>query len=352
MKQVNYHGVTFGADPEFFFRKGRCIIGAEKVLPLEGVKNANGVGTRVGGDNYGKTIIDGVQGEINPQANTCRANLANEFKLCFQSIDAIVKKTKGVSVDFRQTIKVSKKELMSLRPQSQEFGCMPSYNIYDAENHMARDGRTYLYRSAGGHLHLGANSEWDKVVFGALKNYGAMVSMLDVIVGNTCVLIDRDKGNIERRKVYGRAGEYRKPEYGIEYRTLSNFWLRSYRLMSLVTGLARYAVSIVADGSQDEFFNAVKAEDVRRAINENNFDLAMENFQKIKPLIEASVQTMGSFPIAKDNMKEFEFFVSKGLDYWFKEEPLKHWLNMPEGHTSGWESFVEKVIRPDMEKKK
>ena len=71
------------------------------------------------------------------------------------------------------------------------------------------------------------------------------VKILDIVVGNTCVIMDRAPSQVERRKVYGRAGEYRLPAHGIEYRTLSNFWLRSYQLTHLVFSLARFAINIL-----------------------------------------------------------------------------------------------------------
>jgi hypothetical protein len=51
---------------------------------------------------------------------------------------------------------------------------------------------------------------------------------MDLLLAVPSVLLDNDK---QRRKVYGKAGAFRKKEYGLEYRTLSNFWISSEERM-------------------------------------------------------------------------------------------------------------------------
>jgi hypothetical protein len=168
---------------------------------------------------------------------------------------------------------------------------------------------------------------------------------------------------VERRKVYGRAGEYRLPAYGIEYRTPSNFWLRSYQLFSLVTGLARFAGNIALSIYIDEGVNLGKKDhlseyrqildqcsksDVEKAINKNDFDLAKKNFDSIKDMIvEITPDEHYNLPLWKSNIKEFEYFVSKGIDYWFKEDPVTQWCSLSDGHGRGWESFSVDRVRSD-----
>jgi hypothetical protein len=212
-----------------------------------------------------------------------------------------------------------------------------------------------LKRSAGGHIHLGSNGS--SQIKKALQNVEEMVYMLDIIVGNTCVLFDRNPNNVERRKVYGRAGEYRTKDYGLEYRTLSNFWLQSYPLMSLVTGLARMAVHIVSQSGPNRDFAgeikaAVKKEDIVKAIQENDFALAYANFLKIENIIVEISSDSYSYPISSDVIKEFHWFIRKGINYWFKHDPFEHWITLPEGHGHGWETFLSQTVRKDMEKSK
>lgn len=367
--------IYFGCDPEFFFKKGNKIIGAEKVLPADGLINDN---------SNGKVIIDGVQAELNPLENPCREVLANRISRCLCDVRDIMKKKK-VKADFSQTVKISKKEMDSLSEKSKQFGCSPSNNMYNKDASVGvKDASIYMSRSAGGHVHIGMPdgvdiySETYKVF---KKEPERLVQMLDIIVGNTMVMIDRDKGNIERRKTYGRAGEYRLPSHGLEYRTLSNFWLTNYTLMSFVMSMTRLAVSVVCYSKkhetsiEDRILNSVNMEDIAKAINENDFDLAKTNFDKIKTiLVEATtpsratsedgynyVVEYSNTPIKDSYLPLIEYFVSKvkskGLSYWFEKDIIKHWTGRVEGRRDiyryrGWESFLEQVVAEKLSNKK
>jgi hypothetical protein len=180
--------------------------------------------------------------------------------------------------------------------------------------------------------------------------------MLDYLLGNTSVLIDRDRANATRRRVYGRAGEFRKQKHGLEYRTLSNFWLEAYPLMSFVTAMAKLAITIVNKSNkrhdyESAILNAVDGNDIRNAINTNSYALALKNWKKIEPvlldMLEDGEEFHEEFPISNDNIREFRHFIRKGMEYWFKEDPIKHWTGN-RGKYRGWEVFLRKVVKPDM----
>lgn len=356
--KLEYETMMIGCDPEFFFSKKGKIIGSEKIIPEKGLQTNSG---------YSKIIIDGVQAELNPRASKCRELLANEIRECFREIDITLTKNKGIKANFKQTIIVQAKEMKSLKPESQILGCSPSKNIHKTKNKIELSiAAKNLTRSAGGHIHIGKtdnNTQNEKRINEAIKNPKSLVPMLDIIVGNTCVLIDRDPGNIERRKVYGKAGEYRTPSHGLEYRTLSNFWLENYKLMSFVTGLARFAVVIIANSNnhnklEQRIKKSVRMKDIENAINNNDFNLAHKNFKRIEKIIAAIVPKEDNpeyahFPLNKDNLKAFEYFVQKGKEHWIKEDPIKHWKNLgtsSENPRIGWEKFLETEVKTEMKK--
>ncbi len=347
-----------GCDPEFFFKKGKSIIGAEKIIPKKGLASDY--------NSNSKIIIDGVQAELNPRASNCREILAREIQGCFITLANKLKKTKGIKTDFTQTITISKKALNELAPASRQFGCAPSKNIHNPKSKIAiKDASKYKYRSAGGHIHLGVHNRFDTIglaVDKALKTPEKLVPILDIIVGNTCVLIDRDEGNIERRKVYGRAGEFRTPAHGLEYRTLSNFWLKDYRLMSFVMGLARFAVLIVANSTpknniEKKFISRIRMKDIENAINNNDFELASKNFKRIKGIIKAITPNESKniqyhhFPLSNQNLNHFEFFIKKGINHWIEKDPIKHWTNTSSYYPSlGWEQFLANTVQDELQK--
>lgn len=354
--KIKFNSPQLGCDPEFFFRFKGEIIGAEKFLPKGGLP--------VSGSEGSKFIIDGVQGELNTQISTCRESVAYIVATSMKHLDDKLKesKTKGITVDFSRAVEISKENLADLQESSRVFGCAPSLNAYKSDKKTLNiediDPTEYRIRAAGGHIHLGKNSSTglDRAL---TKDYIKTVELLDIICGNTCVLVDRDPLNAERRKVYGRAGEFRLPKHGLEYRTLSNFWLQCAPLLSLAFGLARLAVEINADDNHktlyEEFTSRVKEKNIRDAINNNDFDLAMDNFKRIEDLL-IMVTSGGHHPIYADNMSEFMYFIDKissdGLGYWFKDDPMTHWKKYAGGEVTryGFNNFIDAQVKPELAK--
>ena len=350
-----------GCDPEFFFKQNGAVVGAEKFLPKEGLESKER--KTIAPDSAPKNskfIIDGVQAELNPRPDVCRARLANEISECFKVLKKSLEKHGGsVTADFSRTIEISKENLMELDEKSRQFGCAPSRTVYRNKAGIKLDkvdSTEYRVRAAGGHIHIGLRDSESGLRRALTTDHRKTVRMLDLIVGNTCVLIDRDPSNIERRKLYGRAGEFRLPKHGLEYRTLSNFWLTSYPLTSFVLGMTRVAVEIIADSNHEEHFEhltkLVKSKDVKEAINNNDFDLAMKNFKKIEEYFLSILSEYNRCPIDKTNIKQFHYFVKKvnseGLNYWFPQDPLEHWVKLPEGHNGGFRDFMKELKSIDL----
>lgn len=359
------YNLMLGCDPELFLERKGKIIGAEKVIPPNGLKAAkySDYGD-ITGNNMHAFVLDGVQVELNPTPHRCRANLGNEMRAAFQALKAHLEKIgNDVKPSFKAVILVPKAEFDSLSDKSKALGCEPSFNKYDKGATVSvKNPDTYRKRSAGGHIHLGLNKRSN-----LYKERERLVELMDIIVGNTCVMIDRDPGAVERRKHYGRAGEYRLPNHGLEYRTLSNFWLRSYPLMSMVMGLSKIAVSVLNDtvksepdyvmsgeygspwNAEGELLKCVDVKAVREAINGNDLKLAKENFEGVQKFIRKHIHFGNG--LNKSLLTNFNHFLDKiekkGIEYWFSEDPMKHWCNMPDGHNHGWESFLHNKVNSD-----
>lgn len=379
LKKVTDISPYMGCDPEFFFKQNGEVVGAEKFIPKngltfdfratssiktkEGKLVRHGDFTSLGDAPASKFIIDGVQAELNPRPNTCRANLANEIKCCFIKLkEELAKENKGFTVDFSRAVEIPRANLMELEEKSRTFGCAPSNSIYKTSSKIKGikleniDATEYRVRAAGGHIHIGKKG-YTNLTAALTTHHEQTVKMLDILCGNTCVLLDRDEANIERRKVYGKAGEYRLPEHGLEYRTLSNFWLTSYPLMSLAFGMARLAVQLIADAKREEYFeaftSAVKPKKIHDAITNNDFDLAMENFKAVEPLIlQVSQAGTCRYAISATNIKEWYYFVdsvkNKGLTYWWPNDPMTNWIDTGELHTGGFYDFLNGPVREEM----
>lgn len=353
--------ITLGCDPEFFFSKDGKIIGSEVVIPKKGIAS-----------NGGLTVIDGVQAELHPGQSTCRELLANNIILCLRQVE-LSATAKGVKADFSQVVEIEKEELDKMDDENKKFGCSASMNTHkEGENKIttvSADPLKYLKRSAGGHIHMGAHPtigagdphgdsingfrkviQVENPIFAVLKNPDKLVPVLDILVGNTCVMLDTDPANKERRKNYGKAGEYRSPSYGIEYRTLSNFWLRGMPLFSLAFGLARQSAELVRQTTPEnnylgELMSLVKMDDITKAINENDKDLAARNFARIEDfLIEITQEdNYGFYPIMKETIKGFHKLVDDGIDKYFTQDPLDAWLR-PKEHHKAFREFIINVV--------
>lgn len=311
--------MTFGCDPEIFFENGSGkIVGAEKVIG----KGISGIKT------YGKIDLDGVQGEIKTNPSTCREVIAGAIKDAFGAANRHLKGT-NYKVSFRGVVDVDQDELNSLSPEARQLGCAPSLNYYDDKASIGVDPATYTKRSAGGHIHIGT------LGLGTIYQQPArVIPIMDICVGNTAVLLDRDPLAAERRKVYGRAGEYRTQTHGFEYRTLSNFWLRSYPVMSMMFGLSRMAVSIIqstlnGNDLESELMARVDLHKVREAINNNDFNMALDNYIGFRDFVETFVKAPNTC-INHENLEDFDYFIKvtsqKGLEFWFYENPIEHWM--------------------------
>lgn len=150
-----------------------------------------------------------------------------------------------------------------------QIGCNPSRNAYTGLPNEIKKFTSYM-RTGSFHIHIGHPDidDDDKVRF--------MVKLLDIFVGCASILFDKDPSSPKRRALYGRAGEYRQTPYGLEFRVLGNWALRSPVTTKLALDLAMYALTMRDMGMGDEILQAVGEGRPQKAINENNSSLAME----------------------------------------------------------------------------
>lgn len=404
-KLPQMQAITLGCDPEFFFTKDGKVIGSEKIIEKKGIKAKEKTyhyDFKTQKDNEvfrdsdrGLTVIDGVQAELHPKADLCRDRLASNIAQCLLGVEKSM--GEGIQADFSQVVEVSKAELDTLSDENKKFGCSASLNTHKKGKNkvttIKADPTKYLKRSAGGHIHMGANAtvtgapiyketpysaeqiEYYKRYYkedragqtykahigfeqkvdphyAALKNPDVLVPILDIILGNTCVMLDRNPANAERRKNYGKAGEYRLPKYGLEYRTLSNFWLRGKPLFSLVFGLARQAVNMVVcdkdTGHIAQLMALVDMEDITKAINENDMELAVKNWNKIEPFMLAITKgsdIYGHYPITSHSIAGFHKLIDNGIDHYFKQSPMDAWLRPTAGTYLGFSEWAVKIAK-------
>jgi len=146
-----------------------------------------------------------------------------------------------------------------MHPDALVFGCDPDFNAWTNQmNEAAHAESIGGLRSCGGHIHIG----YDKKVHNLDND---IVKTLDLFLGVPSILMDDDE---KRRELYGKAGCYRVKKYGLEYRTLSNFWVKSPETIEWVYNQVEKAIAHVNE--EQLYLIENHEEDIKRAINENN----------------------------------------------------------------------------------
>jgi hypothetical protein len=120
-------------------------------------------------------------------------------------------------------------------PAAQEFGCDPDYNAWNGGRQNPRPSAANKnLRSCGGHIHI----ETDLPTLEVVK-------AMDLFVG--CGMIEFDT-DTDRRSLYGKAGAFRKKDYGVEYRTASNAWIASPDRIQWAWDQTQRAIEFVTNG--------------------------------------------------------------------------------------------------------
>ena len=240
-KDVSTDYITLGADPEVFladmklneFRSAIGLIGGTKEEPLSITENIAVQEDNVlceytippakGKDDFIRFIREGV--------DVC-ASLA---------------KQKGLDIVIVPSVNMPDYEI-NKNENSMIFGCEPDYSVYtlsvnckpSAESLYNYQEKTHL-RTAGGHVHIGYLE--NNRQYGFEVDNIALTKAMDLCLGVWSITQDNDA---YRRKVYGQPGSFRMKEYGLEYRVLSNFWIKSEALIEEVylRSLAAYRLAV------------------------------------------------------------------------------------------------------------
>lgn len=248
---------TIGSDLEVFLKKKNKLVSAEgkvggtKEEPLE---LDNGVSVQE----------DNIMAEFNVVPATSKKEfLANVNNALFQ----LRSRVDPLEVSILGSGKFTKKEILT--EQAMEFGCDPDVSAWGVENTSMPDPEDPL-RYCGGHIHLGyLDLEMDKESIEISRVI--ITRLLDLYIGIPSIVIG-DQSDKNRNKYYGEPGRYRDKEYGLEYRTVSNFWARSNKLIGWVYEMSSRAVREAGEFMRDnpgstDILDRYDSLRVREAIN-------------------------------------------------------------------------------------
>lgn len=182
------------------------------------------------------------------------ASNADEF---IQHIQAVMEKSKEwlPGLSFSKLSCIVFPESQMTHPMAHVFGCEPDYDAWKVDVNVKPTPPHPYMRSAGGHIHVETQRD-------AL----AVVRAMDLFLGVPSVLMDDGE---MRKQLYGKAGAFRAKSYGVEYRTLSNFWIFSPRLI-------KWAWDNTARAEGCEFDVKQEQDRILAAINGNDKDVARQ----------------------------------------------------------------------------
>lgn len=246
-----------GADPEIFVVTGKT---KKSLLPafefLPGKKKAVSV---AGYGGPSSCYFDGFAAEFQIPSGGCHSFVIDYIRTGLQGIHKAAKKRDPVAeLTIQGSFAIPKKLLDDSEDDHVGLGCQPSLNAYDDLPELPNDGRQLPIRFAGGHIHFGMARLTKERALSYVKG-------CDLLAGIGGVAIFADVDGPARRQFYGRAGEYRLPVHGLEYRVLSNAWLCHPSVTHLMFNLARVGLKVGGGGYAEKL--GLSTDQIRGIIN-------------------------------------------------------------------------------------
>lgn len=204
-----------GSDPEVFLTGPNGLKSAIDLIP--GTKEEPHQIT-----DKGEFIqADNVSAEFNVVPSSTPEELFESINVCLQHIEMMT----GLEVLISSSEHFPLGEL--LNPKAWEFGCDPDFSGWEEEMVAKNISRDTL-RVCGGHVSVSFENfnedEFDFNRFARLMDQELCVPLMEAGI----------ETDTRRRQMYGHPAAYRHKPWGIEYRTLSNQWIKSIEGVEMV----------------------------------------------------------------------------------------------------------------------
>ena len=282
-------------------------------------------------------VADGAQLELHPDAGTCRQYFIGRVRRALLYAKLLAN---AYNLKFLVTpaINVPRENMKQFLPGALECGCKPDWEAYTMKNTLenAPAFDTHFKRYGGGHIHMSISTI--EQIFSECapeieSYYPLLAILLDATAGLYNVITSPvPKLAAERRKLFGKAGTFRKQPWGIEYRTLDNSWLLHPKLFYATTSVIRF-LSRVMRLSPRVCLEVVKehAPALREIINTCDQSAARALWPKITGTLE-------------DGLKEF-FKTCR-----YNNPPNLHTMeDSPSTYITVFDKFIKPEMTPEQE---
>ena len=300
MKEESKVECTIGTDPEYFVKKDEEYVAAQ---------NAKIPGTKHEPHQLksgGTVQRDNVAVEFATVPARSGAEFVDRIKDCIVETVDMIPKDHEIVVEPSAVFNEDQLE----DPETQEFGCDPDFNAYTVtENEKPWCGDSG-FRSCGAHIHVGCFDDKGKVIAGLeflLDFDGRLraVKAMDLFHGIISTLLDNSEAAIKRRELYGQAGCHRPTDYGVEYRVLSNYWMKSPELVMLMDALTRDAMALVSADKLEPILAEVGEDDLQNVINEGQVEAAVKIIENyVKPNLRG--ETLELLDMCQANLPNYK----------------------------------------------
>ena len=299
---MNLGKFTMGADPELFLSKKEKWMSA---IPL--IK-----GTKEKPEKLpsGATLQhDNVAAEFAIEPANSKTDFVQKIAHALSDMKTYLPDNIDMNVIASCTFPVSQLK----HKEARRFGCDPDRNAYTRRENKAPEGcEKKPFRSCGGHLHTGFVAGSENLCLTTAAGKIKFIKMCDLFHGVVSAVLDSDSDALKRRELYGKAGCYRPTKYGAEYRTLSNYWLKSPVLVKLMYSLTNDVLTVIRNGASNALLKSIPSDQIRVIIEEGRVHEALELI-KNKLLSHMSIETKTLFDIAFFDTMNYEFEKEWGL---------------------------------------
>lgn len=286
--------LKIGSDTEMFLKDKRSnkpvpvigLLGGTKEEPLSVPELGEGFAVQE----------DNVMVEYNIPA----AKTADEFSTSIKAMVGYLRKKfddKGLKLAIAPSMIFTKSQLD--HEQARRIGCEGDFCVWTRSlNPNPKDApELETMRSAGGHVHVSFTV--DGKLPDDILQVEEVVKGIDASLGVMSVILDKDT---RRKKLYGKSGAFRPKPYGIEYRTLSNFWITKPEytdwVFNTIQNVFAYLQSCHRDGRtpwwyggyEDMIKECINSSDVKRAT------VLVELRHMKMPLVVAKVPDVAPMP--------------------------------------------------------
>jgi hypothetical protein len=212
--------IKIGCDPEFFVKKDGQYVSAFGLI---------------NGTKYNPQLVDGGAIQVDGMAlefNIDPAKTAEEFSGRIQNVLKQFREIIPSEYEFAfdPVAQFGEEYIRSQPPEATELGCTPDFNAYTGETN-PKPNASVPFRTASGHIHIGWTEDVDPYDPEHFEACCMLVKELDHSLACLEKFWDSDT---QRKELYGAYGAFRPKPYGVEYRVLSNAWVRDPDLMQFI----------------------------------------------------------------------------------------------------------------------